>query len=210
MADSRLVVARAIEALPRRSLRVPLSTVERLDALLPLRMQLEGEATRLGALHGGPGLAAAIADIARDMRAMVPRQDTKTYLRLNQQFHFAIYRECGNDDLVAVIELLWMRHGPLMNIVRSGVLSKTGQFRHAEVIEGVRAGDPEKARAGICGDIADAADAIRARIASAGDGNPGSWITRSGSPGTAGRGRRRRWCCDPRSAPRPPGWGGCR
>lgn len=96
---------------------------------------------------------------------MVPRQDTKTYLRLNQQFHFEVYRQCGNDDLVDLIELLWMRYGPLMSIVRSGVLSKTGQVRHAEVIEAIRQGDPETARAAICGDIAEAAEAIRARIA---------------------------------------------
>lgn len=164
-ATSRLVVARAIEALPRRSMRVPLATVERLDALLPLRMQLEGEATRLAAAHGGPELAKVLAGIDKEMRALVPKQDTKTYLRLNQQFHFAIYHECGNEDLVDLIELLWMRYAPLMNIVRSGVLSQTGQVRHAEVIEGIRKKDPEKARAGICGDISDAADAIRAKIA---------------------------------------------
>lgn len=164
-ATSRLVVARAIEALPRRSMRVPLATVERLDALLPLRLHLEGEATRLATPRGGRTLAKTLAKIDKDMRAIVPKQDTKTYLRLNQQFHFAIYNECGNDDLVDLIELLWMRYGPLMNIVRSGVLSQTGQLRHAEVIEAIQNGDPTKAQAAICGDISEAADAIRARIA---------------------------------------------
>ncbi|WGR62180.1 GntR family transcriptional regulator (plasmid) [Paracoccus ferrooxidans] len=164
-ATSRLVVARAIEAMPRRSMRVPQATVERLDALLPLRLHLEGEAARLAALRPDPQLARRLARIDEEMRAMVPRQDTKTYLRLNQQFHFEVYRQCGNDDLVDLIELLWMRYGPLMSIVRSGVLSKTGQVRHAEVIAAIRQGDPEAARAAICGDIAEAAEAIRARIA---------------------------------------------
>lgn len=163
-ATSRLVVARAIEALPRRSMRVPLATVERLESLLPLRLHLEGEAARLAARQPDSDLADQLASIDDDMRSMVPRQDTKTYLRLNQLFHFALYRSSGNDELVDLIEILWMRYGPLMNIVRSGVLSKSGQVRHAEVISAVRQGDPDKANAGICGDIAEAADAIRQNI----------------------------------------------
>ena len=165
-ATSRLVVARAIEAMPRRSMRVPQATVERLDALLPLRLHLEGEATRLAVMRPDQQLAERLGQIDAEMRAMAPRQDTKTYLRLNQQFHFTVYRECGNEHLVDLIELLWMRYGPLMNIVRTGVLSKSGQVRHAEVIDAIRQGDPEAARIAICGDIAEAAEAIRARITS--------------------------------------------
>lgn len=163
-ATSRLVVARAIEAMPRRSMRVPQATVERMDALLPLRLHLEGEAARLAARRPDPELARTLAHIDEEMRATVPRQDTKTYLRLNQQFHFDLYNQCGNDDLVDLIELLWMRYGPLMSIVRSGVLSRTGAVRHAEAIEAIRRGDPEAARTAICADIAEAADAIRAGI----------------------------------------------
>ncbi|WP_436250780.1 FCD domain-containing protein [Mesorhizobium amorphae] len=68
-------------------------------------------------------------------------EDIKSYLRLNQRFHFTIYQECGNAGLVDLIELLWMRYGPLMNIVRSGVLSRTGQVRHAEAIDAIREGN---------------------------------------------------------------------
>lgn len=160
-ATSRLVVARAIEAMPRRSLRVPLATVERLDALLPLRLHLEGEAVRLATLSPLPALAEQMRNIDDRMRET---EDTKEYLRLNQEFHFAIYRSCGNEDLVDLIELLWMRYGPLMNIVRNGELSRTGQFRHDQAIEAVKAADPEAARRAICSDISEAAEAIRARI----------------------------------------------
>lgn len=163
-ATSRLVVARAIEALPRRSLRVPEATVARLDALLPLRLHLEGEAARLAATHGRPTIARTLRDIDDRMRETAKRQDTKTYLKLNQEFHFTIYHESGNDDLVDLIEVLWMRYAPLMSIVRSGVLSKTGQHRHDEAIQGIARQDPAAAAAGICADIAEAGDAIRAAI----------------------------------------------
>jgi len=48
----------------------------------------------------------------------------------------------GNEQaFIMLIELLWMRYGPLMNIVRSGVLSRTGQVRHAEAIDAIREGN---------------------------------------------------------------------
>lgn len=163
-ATSRLVVARAIEALPRRSLRVPEATTERLDSLLPLRLHLEGEAARLAATRADPAIVAELTAIEREMRRMVPIEDTKNYLRLNQQFHFTIYRACGNEDLVDLIELLWMRYGPLMNIVRSGVLSKTGQHRHEEIIGAMRRRDAAAADAGVRADLTEAAEAIRDAI----------------------------------------------
>ena len=163
-AASRLVVARAIEAMPRRSLRVPEATVERLDSLLPLRMHLEGEAARLAATHAHDGMADELTVIDEDMRRFVPLEDTKTYLRLNQQFHFTLYKACGNADLVDLIELLWMRYGPLMNIVRSGGLSKSGQLRHSEIIEAVRKRDADGLEQAVRADIAEAAEAIREAI----------------------------------------------
>ncbi len=163
-ATSRLVVARAIEALPRRSLRVPEATTERLDSLLPLRLQLEGEATRLAVKSGLKSLAKELTAINDEMYAQVPFEDIKSYLRLNQRFHFASYQECGNADLVDLIELLWMRYGPLMNIVRSGVLSRTGQVRHAEAIEAIAEGNSKKASAAIQADIREAAGPIRDAI----------------------------------------------
>ncbi|MCW2239413.1 GntR family transcriptional regulator [Azospirillum canadense] len=166
-AANRLVVARAIEALPRRSLRVPEATTERLDALLPLRLQLEGEATRLAVLSGNQSMTAELTAINDAMYAKVPSEDIKSYLRLNQQFHFTIYQNCGNSHLVDLIELLWMRYGPLMNVVLSGVLSRTGHIRHAEVIEAIKEGDPEKASAAVRADILEAAGPIRDAIVSA-------------------------------------------
>lgn len=163
-ATNRLIVARAIEALPRRSLRVAEATTERLDALLPLRLHLEGEATQMAVRAGYRPLAAELEAINNEMYAMVPVGDMKSYLRLNQQFHFKVYQQCGNGDMVDLIELLWMRYGPLMNIVRSGVLSRTGKVRHAEVIEGIREGNPEKAAAAMRADIFEAAGPIREAI----------------------------------------------
>ena len=163
-AINRLVVARAVEALPRRSMRVPEATTDKLDALLPLRLLLEGEATRQ-AVRGDCGtLASDLEAINLEMDAKVASEDRKGYLRLNQQFHFSVYRRCGNAELIDMIELLWMRYGPLMNIVHSKVLSSTGHGLHSAVINGIRNKDAEQAAAAIRADIEDAAVSIREAI----------------------------------------------
>ncbi|SIT39809.1 Transcriptional regulator [Paraburkholderia ribeironis] len=164
-ATNRLVVARALEALPRRSLRVPQVTTERLDALLPLRLQLEGEATRLATRPGSKGLAVQLKKINDEMYGKAALKDVKSFLRLNQRFHFTVYENCGNHDLVDLIELLWMRYGPLMNVVHNGVLSDTGKNRHLELIAAIKEEDPKKASAAIRADIAEAAAKIREVIA---------------------------------------------
>ncbi|WP_235919345.1 GntR family transcriptional regulator [Aureimonas psammosilenae] len=166
-AASRLVLARAIEALPRRSLRVPEATTERLDLLLPLRLQLEGEAVRLAVEAGCGKLARSLTAINGEMDDKAASDDRKAYLRLNQEFHFSIYQKCGNGDLIDLIELLWMRYGPLMNIVRSGELSVSGHVRHAEAIDAIGRGDAGAAAEAMRADIREAAQAIRPAIADA-------------------------------------------
>jgi DNA-binding GntR family transcriptional regulator len=159
-ATKRLIAAKAMEAPPRRSLRIPEATLERLDELLPLRLLLEGEATRLAAAQG-----AALADALTEINAEMPRhaaaEDLKAYLNANQRFHFTLYAAAGNADLLDMIELLWMRYGPLMSTVRSGVLSRTGANHHQAVINAIRVGNAEAAKDAISADLTDAAAHIR-------------------------------------------------
>ena len=163
-AVNRLVVARALESPPRRSPVVPKATIDKLDSLLPLRLLLEGEATRLATINGRENLVAELENINARMDVEAETGDSKKYLQLNQRFHFALYKRSKNDELVDMIELLWMRYGPLMSLVRSGVLSITGHGDHSAVIEGIRARDPEMAAEAIKRDLTNAAAAIRKAI----------------------------------------------
>jgi len=164
-ATNRLIAARAMEAPPRRSLCIPEASIERLESLLPLRLLLESEATFRATEFAGKALADELQDINDDLDRLAEEDDIKAYLRQNQNFHFTVYRACRNDDLIDLIELLWMRYGPLMNIVRSGVLSETGHLNHALVIQAVRRRDREAASEAIRADISDAARPIRDAIA---------------------------------------------
>ncbi|KJS43115.1 MAG: hypothetical protein VR71_11670 [Roseovarius sp. BRH_c41] len=163
-ATNRLVAAKAMEAPPRRSLCIPRATLESLDSLLPLRLLLEGEAASLAALKPDPELADQMEQIDFEMVTLARTDDLKSYLRKNQEFHFVLYAASGNANMIDMIELLWMRYGPLMNIVRSGVLSSSGYAHHAAAIKAVREGNAEAAKHAIQSDLTDAASPIRKRI----------------------------------------------
>lgn len=163
-ATNRLIAARAMEAPPRKSLCIPQASVERLDSLLPLRVLLECEATRIAVQNSDSSLASELMQINGEMEKCDKQDDLKGYLRMNQNFHFTLYRACQNDDMIDMIELLWMRYGPLMNIVRSGDLSRTGHAKHVAVIKAAKISDGEGAAEAIAADIRDAAKAIREKI----------------------------------------------
>lgn len=159
---NRLVVARALEAAPRRSMSVPLADAKRLADLLTLRTDLESKALRLAMRGDRSSLADKLATVNDqiDSEAAKRRPSARTYLALNHKFHFTIYRACENDDLTNLIELLWMRYGPLLYLLRRTSLSFSGHYHHAELIDAFRNNDPDAAVAALLADLNDAASTI--------------------------------------------------
>ena len=111
----RLVSEQALEALPNRTVRVPVITRERLDDLARARCLIEGRVTALAL----PKLAAAdFADLRRltvECEAAFRGNDTDKAHRtseLNHAFHFSIYRAAGSAVLIPIVESLWLQSGP--------------------------------------------------------------------------------------------------
>jgi DNA-binding GntR family transcriptional regulator len=112
---ARLVSEQALEALPNRSVRVPLITRERLDDLARARSLIEGELTALAL----PNLAAADFDELRRLTLACEaafRSDdpdkAHTTSELNHAFHFHIYRAARSAVLIPIVESLWLQSGP--------------------------------------------------------------------------------------------------
>jgi len=109
----RLCAEGALEWLPNTAFRVPEIQPERYRELWEIRKLLEGEATRVAATRIRPTEIAELKTINRDMRASMRRGDPESTLRLNRDFHFAIYRAADSPRLVALIEMIWMQVSPL-------------------------------------------------------------------------------------------------
>ncbi|MES2843747.1 MAG: GntR family transcriptional regulator [Pseudomonadota bacterium] len=155
----RLITEQALEALPNRSIRVPLVTLDRIDDLLRARILIEGEAMELAASRMTPRLLATVRGIMEEWEEMRLGGNPETVDRevaLNHAFHFEIYRACGSTILLPMIESLWLQSGPF---TRAAIyaFSEAGaqdaaQF-HRDILRALEAGDCKGARAALVGDI---------------------------------------------------------
>lgn len=158
----RLASAGALESAQRRSMVVPSADVDRMRRILSLRIDLEGKAVRLAMQSGHEWLLDRLtrANAVMDVEAARPSPCIKSYLAANHAFHFAIYTASGNRDLVDLIEILWMRYGPLLNLLRRSDVSFFWHARHAELINAVKADDPDAAVVALTADLEEAASLI--------------------------------------------------
>jgi len=169
-AVARLVADQAFEVLPNRAVRVPVLDVQRFVELTTIRLALEGfAAERAATLRSEAALAemrAHEAAFARQQHSARP--DLAAAIRANRALHFAVYRAAGLPTLVSLIEGLWLRIGPLINLdLRggSGPVRMAQSVRcHARMVGGVAARDGTRARAGLEADIEGAAKHIEARL----------------------------------------------
>ena len=108
----RLASERALEGSAKRSYGVPELSDRRAVDLFNLRTLLECEAATLALPRFGPTLLPGLRSAARQMEIALKAGDLDSYMRQNLAFHFHIYEQCGNADMVAMIEQLWAQTGP--------------------------------------------------------------------------------------------------
>ncbi|WP_308917018.1 GntR family transcriptional regulator [Jannaschia sp. LMIT008] len=164
----QLVVLGALESPPRRSVHVPKLSVEKLTDLMELRLLLETRAVELAAEAATPALIARLKKHHRGMGDLLERKalNLSAYLKLNYEFHFAIYEASGNAELIDMIETIWLRYGPMLNLLREKAWLGEGNQDHAEMIEGLERGDRARLQRGLQSDLNRAMNAITRGIAS--------------------------------------------
>ncbi|HEY9215984.1 MAG TPA: GntR family transcriptional regulator [Ancylobacter sp.] len=161
----RLVSDEALFDHPNKGVIVPDATVEVISDLVRVRSSIEGAAAEWAATTILPDELDAIIGLNDAMKECAAKGKTANYLVLNRQFHFAIYRAARSAVLQPVIERLWLRAGPWLNIMRGEATLGQGLDHHEEILEGLRTADGPMARRALVADIADAAD-IMLRAAS--------------------------------------------
>jgi DNA-binding GntR family transcriptional regulator len=117
-AVARLVADEALEVLPNRAVCVPIMTLARFRELTRIRLAIEGFAAEAAAQSRIPADIAVIrrhdAAFRRQCRAAAP--DSGAAVVANQALHFAVYRAARLPTLVPIIEGLWLRIGPVLNL----------------------------------------------------------------------------------------------
>jgi len=168
-AVSKLVADEALEVLPNRAVRVPVLSLDKFRELTLIRVAIEGFAAARAALMRSPSQLASIRryDAAYRRQCGRPRPNVEAAVRANQALHFAVYGAAGLPSLIPIIEGLWLRIGPVLNLdirAQPELLQPGASERcHAQLVAAIDATDSEQARAALEADIRAAATSIESR-----------------------------------------------
>lgn len=168
-AVARLVADEALEVTPNRAVRVPRMSAPRFRELTVIRLAIEGfaveEAARLGDRCALAGIRRQDQAFRRQCRRARP--DVEAAVLANHALHFAIYQAAGLPSLMPIIDGLWLRVGPVLNLdmrLSPERLQRGGaEASHAALVAAIADGDPAAARAALVSDIRGAATAILGR-----------------------------------------------
>lgn len=167
---ARLVSEQALEALPSRSVRVPLITRERLFDLARARRLIEGQLTALAMSN----LKSADLDELRGLTAACEAafnsddaDRARAASELNHAFHFRIYEAARSAVLIPVVESLWLQSGPYVRgaaqvHIEGGL--KAAMHHHWALIDALERGDQEAAVAALSNDITGSFNLICTRL----------------------------------------------
>lgn len=165
-AVQRLAAEGALVVRPQSGARVPLMTRPRFVELTTIRVALEGMAAERAARAASAAELVAIRRQHDQLRAAARRvrPDPAIVIRANQRLHFTIYRSAHMPTLLALIEGLWLRIGPVLNLDLRSSSERLGKLatheHHARLVDALERRDGRGARRGLVGDIESAAKYI--------------------------------------------------
>ena len=166
----RLVSEQALEAMPNRSVRVPLISRERLNDLTRARCLVEGELVELALPNlGDADYAVLRSHTSACEAAFAGGAANRAHVAagLNHAFHFHIYQAAGSAVLVPVAESLWLQSGPYVRAAAQTHNEATDQpaFKyHWTLIEALARRDTSAAVRALNSDITQSFNVIRAHL----------------------------------------------
>jgi DNA-binding GntR family transcriptional regulator len=167
---ARLVSEQALEALPNRSVRVPVITRARLDDLARARSLIEEQMVALAL----PNLTKADFEELRRLtvacesafRSNDADKAHKTS-ELNHAFHFYIYQAAGSAVLIPIVESLWLQSGPYVRAaahIHDENRDIPAVHHHWSLIDALERGDRSGAMCALTDDITRSFNLIRGRL----------------------------------------------
>lgn len=164
-AVSRLVAEGALTVLPNRAVSVPTMTKSKLVELVKVRTEIEGFAAEEAARNYSAADLDHIRELDAEFRDAVRAEAAlaENALRLNKNLHFAVYEASGLPSLVTIIEGLWLKVGPVINLdLRASHRLSTGgaEGHHAKLVDALVRRDGAAARTALAADIKSSSEFI--------------------------------------------------
>lgn len=144
----------ALEALPNRSLIVPVFSPAALRDLLEIRFRLEGFAVEQVARRGGRERMRRLARALAALEGARRNGGEAAYRRAHWGFHLAIVQESGVGALENLVRALWLQIGPHVKIGAGDARAiEEANAYHRAIFEALEAGDEARARQALEADI---------------------------------------------------------
>jgi DNA-binding GntR family transcriptional regulator len=152
-AITRLVAEGALNVIPSGTAQVPVVDRSTFCELMSLRALLEGRAASLATPNIDRFLIKRLRDLSLKLENAIVEQDIKAYLDLNQRLKHEIYQCCGSPILLSMIDMLWLRVGPLLRNLGLALPDIAPTNHHIAAIDAIEAGDADGAGQAIARDI---------------------------------------------------------
>jgi DNA-binding GntR family transcriptional regulator len=149
----RLTAARVLQVISGRSIGIPPLSRERMVDLRRVRLEVEALAAEWATSRMTPSDFVKLDDLLYRAELAADEGARDEYLRLNRAIHFTIYRASGSDALFAIIENLWLQVSPYFHFLYSSGNFHQAKEKHAQMLAGLRARDPDMVRTGLIEDI---------------------------------------------------------
>ncbi len=141
-AVQRLVVEHGLEVVNGRTIRVPRLDIETYREILKIRMELECLAAKEAAPRISNDEIERLDGVMQAHLAAIQAGDAHRTLVDNTEFHLSIYRASNQAILVRMIESLWLRVGPTLNLLFPQYCgSLTGHETHRVAMDALRRRD---------------------------------------------------------------------
>lgn len=159
----RLAAEGALVNVPHAGMLVPRLSAAEFDDVLQMRLLLEGEAAQRGAHRLDAAGVDELAALEAQMTAGLAAGDAKAYLDANELFHVRLYQAAASPTLMALIETVWLKVGPLSNrLFEAEGAGAVLNDAHGEVMAALRRRDSAGVRRAIEKDLFVAGQFLRA------------------------------------------------
>ncbi len=113
----RLISEGVLLSEANRSALIPLLTREQICELRDIRLHVECFAAVRAAQRGTPEFAGKLHAISNQLKKARAERDRRAYLVLVYRFQFELYGECRMPNLLKIINSLWLKSGPYLNLL---------------------------------------------------------------------------------------------
>jgi DNA-binding GntR family transcriptional regulator len=150
----QLVHARALDMQASRSIEVAHLSAAQYQELRSIRMLLEGLAAERATSRISKADIASLRKYHQLLVAAERGGRWREAVQVNWQFHHTLYKAADAPELLDMIEMIWLRNGPMLNMLYPHATpTYPGRHQHLNVIDGLVARNPEAVKQSIQADL---------------------------------------------------------